>query len=146
MITVERVASASRGELLCITYELLMESIKKIDLCREVEEKERYKNKVLEIIKMLIGDLDFNYEIAKPLFHLYIYVQKLIIQGKSNKEYKEAYELIQKLYSAYQEATLLDSDQTPVMKNVQSIYAGYTYGLQGVNETSSDYYTRGMKA
>lgn len=146
MITVERVANASRGELLCITYELLMESIEKIDLCEKVEEKEKYKHRVLEIIKMLIGDLDFNYELAKPLFHIYIYIQKLIIQGKSKAEYEEAYKLIEKIHKAYQEAALLDADQTPVMKNVQSVYTGYTYGLQGVSEISSSAYTRGMKA
>ena len=57
MITVSNVANASRGELLCITYELLLEAIEKAGECEDKKDRKPYIEKALEIIKMLAGTL-----------------------------------------------------------------------------------------
>lgn len=146
MITVSNVANASRGELLCITYELLLEAIEKAGECEDKKDRKPYIEKALEIIKMLAGDLNFEYELAHELFNLYVYVQGLLIKGKTKKEYDEAYRLIDKIYSAYKEITEKETDKEAVMQNAEAIYAGLTYGKNSIHETSVKDYNRGFKA
>lgn len=144
-ITVSSVANASKGELLCITYELLLERIKNAGQ-KEGNERKIESKKAVEIIQMLVADLDFSIEISKELFRIYVYVQGLLIQSKASEGFDEAYKLIEKLYSAFKEIAEKEEKSKPSMQNAEVIYAGMTYGKNNLNEISLGSNRRGFEA
>lgn len=145
MITVSSVANASRGQLLCITYELLLE---RIELAKQKEGQARKieAKKAIDIVQMLVGDLNFDIEISKELFRIYVYVQGLLIQSKHTEKLEEAYKLIEKLYVAFKEITKNEAQNKPSIQNAEVIYAGMTYGKNDLNEMSLGSSKRGFEA
>jgi len=145
MITVSKIANASRGELLCITYELLLEQI---EMAIKSEESERKKHieKSIQIIRMLVGDLDFEVSLSSELFRIYVYVQGLLIQAKTNQKLEEAYGLMHKIYDAFKKIAEEEDDKQPSMQNAEVVYAGLTYGKLDIKETTVQDYNRGFKA
>ncbi|MBE6023025.1 MAG: hypothetical protein E7231_07305 [Cellulosilyticum sp.] len=147
MVTVSNIVNASRGELLCITYELLLEQIELAIKSEEIEERVRLTQKAIKILQMLVGDLDFTIELSKELFRIYVYVQGQLIKGKKETEaLKEAYKLIQKIYEGYKKITKEEECKKPVMQNTETIYAGLTYGRETLNEMAMGEINRGFKA
>lgn len=144
MITVSNVANASRGQLLCITYELLLE---KIDLAKQKEGQARdiEAKKAIDIVQMLVGDLDFNIDISKDLFRIYVYVQSLLIGSKEIDKLDEAYKLIEKIYLGFKEACKNEETSQPSIQNAEMIYAGMTYGKGSLNEVSLENNRRGFE-
>ena len=145
MITVSNVAQASRGELLCMTYELLLEQIEQA-IKSEVPERKKYLDKSIQILRMLVGDLDFEIPLSSELFRIYVYVQGLLIQGKTVKKLEEAYRLVNKIYEAFKKITEEDCDKKSSIQNAEVIYAGLTYGKNQINETVLTDSNRGFKA
>lgn len=148
MITVSNVVNATKGQLLCITYELLLE---KIELAKQKEGQERKieSKKAIDIIQMLAGDLDFKVPISRDLFKIYVYVQGLLIQGKDLHKLEEAYNLIEKIYVGFKEAVKqeeIEKTGTPSIQNAEVIYAGMTYGKGNLNEISLGNNNRGFEA
>lgn len=146
MITVSNIANASRGELLCITYELLLEQIELAISSEDLEARKPYIEKAIKIIHMLVGDLDFSIELSHELFRIYVYVQGLLINAKHNDKLQEAYRLIHKIYEGYKKVSEEEESKRPSMANAEAIYAGLTYGKQSVNEITMGDHNRGFKA
>ena len=145
MITVSNVANASRGELLCITYELLLEQIE-MAIKSEENERKKHLEKGIQIIKMLVGDLDFEIPLSAELLRIYVYVQGILIQAKTNQKLEEASDLIHKIYEAFKKITSEEINKKPSMENAEMIYAGLTYGKTEIKETIVQDYNRGFKA
>lgn len=145
MITVSRVANASRGELLCITYELFLEKVK-LAMEKQGEEREIIAKKAIDIVQMLAGDLNFNYAISHDLFKVYVYVQGLLIQNKHTEKLEEAYKLMEKLYVSFEEISKNEKNSSPSIQNAEAIYAGMTYGRGNLNEISLETKKRGFEA
>lgn len=146
MVTVSNIVNASRGELLCITYELLLEQIELATKNEEAEKRKNHINKAIEIIQMLVQDLDFEIELSKELFRIYVYVQGLLVNAKKNDKLEEAYKLINKIYEAYKKITAEEESKKPSMQNAEAIYAGFTYGKNSINEVTIGGEDRGFKA
>lgn len=146
MITVSNVVNASRGELLCITYELLLEQIELATKNSNEDERKKYTKKAIEIVQVLVGDLDFQYDISKELFRIYVYVQGLLVNAKNNEVLEEAYKLINKLYEGFKVVTKEEEGKKPSMENAEKVYAGLTYGKGCMNEVSLGNENRGFKA
>lgn len=146
MVTVSSVVNASKGELLCITYELLLEAIELGEKSQDVEERKRHIKKAIEIIQMLVGDLNFEYELSKELFRIYVYVQGLLVNAKKNEQLEEAYRLINKLYEGFKKVAEQEEAKKPSMENAEAIYAGFTYGKDSIHEISVGRENRGFKA
>ena len=145
MITVSNIANASRGELLCITYELLLEQIE-MAIKSEENERKKHLEKGVQIIKMLVGDLDFKIPLSTELFHIYVYIQGILIQAKTSQKLEEAYHLIHKIYEAFKKIASEEVNKKPSMQNAEIIYAGLTYGKTEIKETTVQDYNRGFKA
>ncbi len=153
MITVSRIANANRGDLLCITYEFLLEQIGylidiKTDNDQEADTLVKYYkhlDKCKQILAMLVRDLDFNQSISGDLFKLYVYVQGVLIKAKTVEELEVAQDIINKLYEAFEEAAKED-ESSSVMKNTEEVYAGLTYGPNDINETVTGSTGRGYNA
>ena len=145
MITVSNIANASRGELLCITYELLLEQIE-MAMKSEKDKRKKHVEKSVQIIKMLVGDLDFKIPLSTELFRIYVYVQGLLIQAKTNEKLEEAYRLVHKIYEAFKKITEEEVNKKPSIQNAEVIYAGLTYDKTNIKETSVQSYNREFKA
>lgn len=135
MVTVSNIINASQGELLCITYELLLENIKSATQHINEPEYKKYIQKAVEIIQMLVSDLNFNYALAKDLFRIYVYVQGLLVTAKQKEKLEEAYRLIDKLYGAFKQVAAQEDVKKPVKHQGEAIVAGMTYGKGQLNET-----------
>lgn len=144
MITVSNIANASRGELLCITYELLLEQIE-IAIKSEGNKRKKHLEKGIQIIKMLVGDLDFEIPLSTELFRIYVYVQGVLIQAKTNQKLEEAYGLIHKIYEAFKKIAEEEVNKKPSIQNAEVIYAGLTYGKAEIKEMIVQDYNRGFK-
>lgn len=145
MITVSTIANASRGELLCITYEILLENIKAAE-GNTGEEREKKLKKSIEIIQMLVGDLNFEFDLSKELFRIYVYVQGLLVNAKTVEPIEEAYKIISKIYEGFKQATQEEKLSSPCIDNAEVVYAGLTYGPNDLNELSMKQPNRGFKA
>ena len=143
MITVANVVNASAGELLCITYEILLENIEKAISCAE---NEKYIQKAIKVIQMLTEDLNFEVQLSHELFRIYVYVQGLLVQHKGGEQLKEAYKLIDKIYQGYKKISEQEASKAPSMTNAQQIYAGLTYGANDLNEVHLSQGNRGYRA
>lgn len=145
MVTVSKIANASRGELLCITYELLLEQIE-MAIKGEMSERKKHLEKGIQIIRMLVGDLDFEIPLSNELFRIYVYVQGLLIQAKTNQKLEEAYGLVHKIYEAFKKNAEEEVDKRPSIENAEVVYAGLTYGKADIREITVQDYNRGFKA
>lgn len=135
-----RVSQANRSELVVIIYEAFLDSVKEGDkqmkqgnmpACRQ--EMERARGFLTE----LMGSLDFQYEISYYLRRLYIYAYHELCQGmafRDSERYAHAVQIMEKLLPAFREVAKQDTSEA-VMKNVQQIYAGLTYGRGSLHET-----------
>lgn len=146
MITVSNVANASQGELLCMTYEIFLHHTREATQTRE-KAKEEHISQAIEVIKQLVGDLNFEIPIARDLFKVYIYVQNLLINHQYQMQgLEEAYQLVHTIYDGYKEITQKEVNKKPAMQNVESVYAGMTYGKGQLNEIVMTDINRGYNA
>ena len=155
MVTVSAIANSSKTQLLCITYEILLNKLKHISEHIEELRSENYSNKgeiekdieqSIRIVKMLANDLDFEFDISVYLFKLYVYVHGILIKNKTTEGINEAYTIIHKLYIAYKEISKNEINSGESMRNAEKIYNGLTYGENKLGKTYTQDFNRGYKA
>ncbi|NLI89481.1 MAG: flagellar protein FliS [Epulopiscium sp.] len=152
MIKASQVANATRGQLLRITYDLLLDSLDNIKKHANENEEREFQAEVersRQILQELIDTLDFEQEMSRDLLRLYVYINGLLI--KSIMKYEdslidEAKNLINTLMIGWDEAIDSDKADIKVMDNAQQVYAGLTYGKSDLNESVLDDKNRGFKA
>lgn len=139
-------ANASPGELLCMTYEILLHHIQEA-ISTKGKVKEEHVSQAIEVIKQLVGDLNFEIPITRDLFKLYVYVQNLLVNHQYHIQgLEQAYQLIHTIYDGYKEITQKEVNKKPAMQNIESVYAGMTYGKGKLNEIVMTDINRGYHA
>lgn len=152
MITASQVANATQGQLLRITYDLLLESLDNIKKRSEEETDKAFAQEIgrsRQILQTLIDTLDFKQAIAQDLLSIYVYINGLLIKSLIKYDdslIEEAKELINRLLVGWDEITANDTVTTKVMNNAQQVYAGLTYGKGDLNESVLDDKNRGFRA
>ena len=92
-------------------------------------------------IGQLRSSLDFQYELAGNLFSLYCYADRELARDMFSLKVDnlDTIEMIfTKLRDAYQQISSQDQSG-PLMENIQSVYAGLTYGRTDLNESLVNY-------
>lgn len=146
MITVSTIANATEIQLLCVTYELFLDDIKKV-IDSEGEVRNRYLTRAKETLMVLTENLNFEVALARNLFDLYVYVQNTLINhSATNDKLEEVYRLIDAVYQGYLQLSEQEKENTPTMVNTQMVYAGMTYGKGYLNEYTDEEPGRGFKA
>lgn len=147
-----RIAQASRGDLLLINYELLLLAIREGKAAIETgaqgdgEKAIQHANRLL---RELIDTLDFRYDISRDLMAIYLYVSKQLITASVRMDIRaltEAEGILDSLYIGWQEANKKAGGAKPVIANAQKVYAGLTYGKGTLNESVDVDRSRGFKA
>ena len=152
MITASQVANATRGQLLKITYDLLLESLDNIK--KHAQEKADKKmtlevGRSRQILQELIDTLDFKQEISHDFLRIYTYINGLLIKSAityDDQLIDESKELINKLLEGWDEIVGQDLGAKKLMDNTQQVYAGLTYGQNDLNESVQGNDNRGFKA
>ena len=117
-----RVTQANPSELVVVIYEAAIASMKegKKALCdQKIEEARKELERARGMLDELMRSLDMQYSISHYLRQLYIFAYRELCQSPSFKEVAK------------------QDDREAVMQNVQSIYAGLTYGPGSLNETTA---------
>ncbi|MBQ1870624.1 MAG: flagellar protein FliS [Lachnospiraceae bacterium] len=147
----ERIIAANRSELIVIMYEMLfsyMEDVYEgIDKDEWVDAKEAI-NHAEAVVRRLIDDLDFNYDIAKELYPLYDFVLRRFAVArikKSAEPIRQAETILRNLYKGMLDMAAEDNSPA-LMQNREDMYLGLTYGRNSLNEISTGVNKRGFYA
>ncbi len=152
---VKRIANATPLELIIISYELLLKSLKEaMDSIDHEPLFNRELNRAKGLLNELVLGLDINNPVAKQLLPIYIYANKLLINAgvTSDKEkkilyLKDAEKIFESLLPGWQGITEEDVKSAEDVMNHPRVYAGLTYGKGGeMEEYSTDSGDRGIKA
>jgi len=134
-----RISNADPLGLVIITYELILANITEAMDTKDSIHAKKSLTKSRQFLADLITSLDMSHEISKSLMSVYIYVNKLLIEGelKANgskftemqKSLSEASEILNDLlksWKALQEDENIDKGEK-IMPNALKVYAGLTY-------------------
>lgn len=135
-----RVTQANRSQLVIVIYEAILASIeegKQFLIQGEIQSTRTEIARARGLITELMSSLDLQYEISHYLRQLYIFAYHELCHGIADRNpdlFDHASYIFEKLLPSFQEVAKQD-DSDPVMENVQTIYAGLTYGRKSLNET-----------
>lgn len=136
-----RVSQANKSQMIVILYDLIIEYTKEAE--EAGDDRKLFGEAIRKIrgcLNELMLSLNFQYELAQPLFQLYLYVNRESARAE-RKNSIECLEHIRMVISglreAYEEVSRQDTSG-PVMENTQSVYAGLTYGKNTLNENLSN--------
>lgn len=132
-----RISQANVVNMILISYEIIETYI---DDAKEVfEDRVALKSNIdiaTRCLDEMIANLHFEYEIAKDLKQLYIYMKKRLRDAYYDKDVNalsEVRALIQGLHESYEK--IKDEDKSgPLMQNTQTVTAGMTYGKNQILE------------
>lgn len=128
-----RITQANKTQLITILYEMVLLYLNEAEDALDADEKRAYKNairKIRDCMNELTMSLHLEYELARNLLQLYLYISRELVQASIHYE-KENLEhirsIIKQLHKAYKQIEPQDVSG-PVMGNTQTVYAGLTYG------------------
>ena len=147
-----RISQANKTQMVVILYEMLLIYVEEAMQAHEQGDKTGFKEgirKARGCVKELMESLHFEYEPARNLLQLYLYVSQELTRAdiySRTEELEHVKQVIEKLHGAYAEISVQDTSD-PVMANTQTVYAGLTYGKNTLTENLADQgSSRGFRA
>lgn len=138
-----KITQANKTELITILYEMLLiyvdDAKKAHDEADRMEFREAIR-KARGCVDELLASLNFDYGLSMNFLQLYLYVNRELIKAEIRnleEPLQNVKKVIDGLHSAYEKLDKMD-DSGAVMENVQTIYAGLTYGKNTLNENLAD--------
>ena len=134
-----RITQANKTEMIVILYEMILAYIEEAKEAARVDEKAEFKDAIRKIrgcINELMTSLHLEYDLAMNLLQLYLYMNRELVKAdlKNDITFIEHIEsIVLKLHQSYKELAGQDKSG-PVMENVQTVYAGLTYGRGRLTE------------
>jgi len=147
-----QVVNASPGQLIVITYELIIGTLEDAKNQIPVEDEKKFKralDKAQRLLRELIDALDLSYDISHDLMAMYLYINKTIINAyvtRKKEPIEETIKILKTLLKGWEEVAAVEEKNPPVVENAQQIYAGLTYGKGSLNESVVEEKNRGFKA
>jgi flagellar protein FliS len=147
-----KISQANKTELIIILYEMLSQYIEDANSFNQIGDRRQTiieVRRATQCVDELIASLNLEYPLAINLFRLYQYIKRELLKVKtesieSNIELTEANTesvqsldhlimIVHGLHEAYFEIGKEDKSGA-VMTNIQTVYAGMTYGKNDINE------------
>ncbi len=146
-----RISNATPSQLNIITFEICIENIREAIENYDIDSKIYYKRLDTSILalKEIILSLDHEYEISRELYNIYVYVNKILITSKFKENIKDlesAIIILNSVMEGFIEIDKLDDSKESVMQNATKVFAGLTYGKEGLSEYIESTENRGFKA
>jgi len=139
-----KITQANRTQLVVIVYEMLLTYLEDADSAHKAGDRDEYVRNI-DLARGCIAEmragLNFQYDLAKNLFSIYCYADRALAKARYRyraQQLEEIQGIFTKLRDAYDSISTSD-DSEPLMDNIQSVYAGLTYGRTDVNETVTNY-------
>lgn len=139
-----KITQANRTQLVVIVYEMLLVYLEDARNAHEAKDRKEFVHNLglaRECIGQMRTSLNFEYELSRNLFSLYCYADKELakdIYGFKTDNLDVIQMIFTKLHDAYY--AISSQDQSgPLMDNIQSVYAGLTYGRTDLNESLTNY-------
>ena len=135
-----RISNANKTQMITILYEILMcYADEAIDLLGAGKKDDAVAtlDKAQNCLDELIRSVDRRFELGKNLHRIYLFSKKELTvaaaTGSMNKIWRVE-KNIRALHEAYKELETYDNS-APMMENIQTVYAGLTYGRSALNES-----------
>lgn len=138
-----RLSCCNRGEMIVIMYDILFTYLDDGIQANEAGDYDEFKaaaGHAQQVIRRLMDDLDFSYEIAGSLYAEYQFVNRqlsLAVCKNTSQNLLDAKRILGNLYDAFVEASRQDTSE-PLMENTQQVVAGMTYQKGSLTETFQD--------
>lgn len=138
-----RLTQCNKGGMIVIMYDVLFAYIRDAEDAHGEDDYEGFKEAVgraQRVVNVLSGALNFQYEISKELYRLYMFVKEtlaLAVVKNSTEELGDIREILMNLYEGFTEVAKQDHSDS-LMRNAQQVYAGITYGKNNLTETFQD--------
>lgn len=146
-----RTTQANKSELVVVVYDIILDEMTNAKMSFEQGDMEGFMYSVRhgqKFVLELMNTLDVKYDISKELMRLYIFINREMINSMIRKDVSlldGVVMVVEKLKVAF-EGVAKEDKSGPVMRNVEQVYAGLTYGKGTLNETAINNQGRGFMA
>ena len=143
-----RISQANNVEMIIVSYEIINTYLEDALGSENDAEYQSALDMASRCVEEMQANLHYEYEPAKSLKQLYIYVKNLIRDGKYSKDteaVKRAEKIMGDLHDSY--VKIKDEDNSlPLMQNTQAVMVGMTYGKNKIlDELSNECGNRGFR-
>ncbi len=134
-----RITQSNKTQLVTILYEMTTDYMNDARAAITAQKKAETDEQILRAqrcVDQLISGLDMKYELSLHLLQLYLFTKRELVRAVLDhdpKHFDNADIVIGGMHKAYLELEKLDTDK-PEIENAQTVVAGMTYGLNGLNE------------
>lgn len=138
-----RITQANKTQLITILYEMLLIYVEDAKNAYSRKDRMEFRESVRKArgcVDELLSSLHFEYEISMNFLQLYLYVNRELARAdvrNQTESLTNVEKVIRELHKAYLDLEKQDPTGA-VMQNVQSVYAGLTYGKHDLNENLAD--------
>lgn len=146
-----RITQANKTQLITILYEMILIYVGEARDAHGKGKRADFRNsirKARNCVNELLGSLHFEYALSVNFLQLYLYVNRELAGAdvrNSIRPLENVEKVIGGLHKAYKKLEGMD-DSGAVMENVQTVYAGLTYGKNNLNENLTDQgFNRGFR-
>lgn len=146
-----KITQANKTQLITILYEMILIYVEEAEAAYGKEDRAGFRDcirKARGCVNELLASLHLEYALAVNFLQLYLYVNRELAGAdvrNSTEPLKNIEKVIGGLHKAYEQLGEMDHSG-PVMENVQTIYAGLTYGKTDLNENLTDQgFNRGFR-
>lgn len=135
-----RLSCCNRGEMIIIIYDILFSYLEEAQEAQKAGNYEGFKDsvhKAQQVVRRLMGTLDFTYPVSKDLHALYRFINELLalaIVKNTEQNIIDAKKVLKNLYDGFWEAAQHDTSE-PLMQHTQQVVAGMTYQKGTLTET-----------
>lgn len=143
-----RISQANNVEMIIVSYEIINTYLEDAK-CSDINSYEYDNNLDManRCIEEMMVNLHYEYEPAKSLKQLYLYMKKLIRDAKYDRNtgaIEEIQRLVMRLHDSYEQIRPQDTSDT-LMKNTQAVMMGMTYGKNKIlDELTNECSSRGF--
>jgi len=134
-----RIAQSNKTQLVVISYEIIVNYIESAKSSEDEKDFIFNIQKAQQFLNDLTSALDYSYEISYDLLSLYSYANRCFVKSIAKKQQCDldtVKNMMLKLRESFEKVSKEDKSG-PVIKNVEPVYAGMTYGKNSLNETVS---------
>lgn len=138
-----KISQANKTQMIAILYELLLHYVGEANEAFEKEDRRQCRlaiKRARNCVNELMASLNFEYELAVNFLQLYLYVNRELTAADIHycaEPLDHVVTVIKALHEAY-EGLAKQDESGPVMQNVQTVYAGLTYGKKNLTENLAD--------
>ena len=146
-----RITQGNKSDIIVVLYDIYFSYEEDVRTALEKKHTEDLQiaiRRTNEVVEHLKRALDFSYDIANQLYPLYDYVQRCLAEALHQQEVTEidhAAAVMKELREAFIQVAKEDTSGRE-MQNVETVSAGYTYGMGGLNEVTDGGSNRGFFA